>query len=143
MRTYLVVASAMLLALVPGSANAETKDLGQLDKEKLKQQCAAEGGEWVENGDWFACTKPCQGGDCVVICFGKEGCLGSTPERRVSAPVRDEVVAGVLAGNIEQRNSPEKDKEFPWGLFGLLGLTGLLGLRGSARNVDRPGKPVS
>lgn len=143
MRFHLIACCALAAILSPAPAIAETKDLGQLDKEKLKQQCAAEGGEWVENGDWFACTKPCQGGECVVICFGEEGCLGSTPERRVSVPVRDDIVAGVLAGSVQQKDSRGTDKEFPWGLFGLLGLAGLLGLRGGPRSVDRRGKPGS
>ena len=80
MRAHLLAACGLLAVLSSGAARAETTELGKLDKDKLRQQCTDERGDWAENGDWFVCSKDCEGGECIVICFGEDGCLGSTPE---------------------------------------------------------------
>jgi hypothetical protein len=134
--SFLIVSAVLSIGFLSQSASAKDTDLGKKTASEVKSICDGQGGTYwaTPDGNNWGCAKDCGEGTCGIMCDKDTGCLGTTPEGRVSTPADDRVLIGVLNGTmLSDGGSEEDNKEFPWGLLGLLGLAGLFGIKGRVR----------
>jgi len=117
----------LVLGLVSSAVMAEDVDLGKHKPDDIKATCESVGAKFLSDGQTYGCSKKCTGGTCSVICDKDDGCIGTTPARRLQGANGERGVLDALNG-ITNTSSARESKHFPWGLLGLLGLAGLLAL---------------
>jgi hypothetical protein len=118
---------ALVLGLASSTAIAEDIDLGKHNEGDIKSTCESVNAKFHSDGQTYGCSKKCTGGTCSVICDKDDGCIGTTPARRLQGSNDERAVWNALNGSTNT-TSAHDGEHFPWGLLGLLGLVGLLAL---------------